>query len=1096
TMPEEDNFVVNTIEFAMKPADKTKKSKKDLVLLPHKRFSLVPAKRPNQIQYGEGIDGFMAVGNLRSFVPFFRTNKRLNVIKRYAHMKSVMKTVLETHHTDESLKKIFLAREEIVEGKYGAFSRVYKGFESLIRANVSLDTKQRNKPRKDYVRLAVTMHHYKDTKTELGHEKFTKAWMIEILSNWFIACYELFSQAPQISGPGEEDVVYHRTREFIRFYNDHVLPFYSAHKEKSTEYGDFRLARYGATGEKLGIKINGHPIKVVPREGTNTINDVTVNGEVISLGGNPKMKDYSKPWEFGYAVGMGILTSFFGSDMMETFFVQNTLKLEMTLLTKYKTNTGDGIPIYPAKYLDPVLHFMLELYWAVDNYKFGSYGDGTKWTEVQSKPPKPALAALVNELLKHKLVGPESQITKPPEIFPSGATVAANDGETLVSIPSCPELLVKSFASKRFVSNRQRLLLSQRMPTIMEGKPDGTVLSYVDKDAQDDDDPYMNVSILAELYETEFHTEQLPEEIQKEFNALVAKAYTTMRKNPSPENAGKLIKRCRKYLERDSETQEDLQILDADIGRLERWIASIVHPIDAPPESIDAPPKPIDFPPESIDAPPDNDREENLEDKTEYEQLHTPVSLGSRFASVRRESRRWRDALSKSQDGQQLPISRSVTATKIEEDEEEAVVVQFSIRDLQSTDAPNEGFGQITDDLVDGEPTLRALVSGYKYFIKELEGSSLQEFLVAGLDEVAKHLVRQQRRADGMSYQEAYRSKISPKSPEFLKQKSLIDEVPLPKTAKQMALAGCLLSMENFLLCKGAGKGALAHVFESIPLDASGRPDTSLKLALRTEIVRLLQFPNIFPTLIDGSLDHPGIAKPLGHFPITAHIDKTNLKANLKSTKTFAVFASLYELGTHTMWDAGFDLQDELRSAKLSLKQELESAKNDSSKQELKSAHLRNVVEKLHWVWKTGEHMFDTVDFMNREKGKLHRDLKPNNIISVDRADIPVTMRAPEKHKAIDFGMAKAKPKHFGFLSYQKGTEEFMPLTRGNRCLNHDVWSMMVCMFWLLLNDLIETAITVDYVEDFAELDVDSEEHASATQVAKVEYFNKLQEKW
>ncbi|KAL3901909.1 MAG: hypothetical protein SGARI_005996, partial [Bacillariaceae sp.] len=303
----------------------------------------------------------------------------------------------------------------------------------------------------------------------------------------------------------------------------------------------------------------------------------------------------------------------------------------------------------------------------------------------------------------------------------------------------------------------------------MEAKPDETVLSYVDKDAQDDDDdPYMNVSILAELYETEFNTEQLPEEIQKEFNGLVAKAYTTMRENPSPENAGKLINRCHKFLDRESEAQEDLQVLDADIRRLERWIASLVYPV----ESIDAAP-----------TGPDVDSEdEKEEDEILYEPVEKPDSLSDRFESVRRGSQRLHAAMKDNKNTWRVSGSATILAPK--------KVFDITKSDLQrpADDAVNAG--------------------GYKHFINRLEeGTQMRTFLEAGLNSIAEDLVKKQRRANGN-----FDDEVSHESEEFLAQMELINAVPLPSTVKQMALAGCLLSMDNFLLCKGKGKGAFAHV--------------------------------------------------------------------------------------------------------------------------------------------------------------------------------------------------------------------------------------------------------------------------------------------
>ena len=82
----------------------------------------------------------------------------------------------------------------------------------------------------------------------------------------------------------------------------------------------------------------------------------------------------------------------------------------------------------------------------------------------------------------------------------------------------------------------------------------------------------------------------------------------------------------------------------------------------------------------------------------------------------------------------------------------------------------------------------------------------------------------------------------------------------------------------------------------------------SLQLVVRKFASIVVQ--KAIPALTVGLPDHPGIAKTFGHFPIAGFVDQ----GQPRSPRSFGVFGSLHELGSHTMWDAGWAMHKELSS--------------------------------------------------------------------------------------------------------------------------------------------------------------------------------------
>jgi len=94
------------------------------------------------------------------------------------------------------------------------------------------------------------------------------------------------------------------------------------------------------------------------------------------------------------------------------------------------------------------------------------------------------------------------------------------------------------------------------------------------------------------------------------------------------------------------------------------------------------------------------------------------------------------------------------------------------------------------------------------------------------------------------------------------------------------------------------------------------------------------------------------------------------------------------------------------------------------------------------------QHTLSAVAYCH-QKGVVHKDLKPENIMLLTPADTP----APDIHVVVvDFGLAEMFPSHAARSKVVSGTPDFMApeVWNGNSGLSCDVWSCGVVLFFLL----------------------------------------------
>ncbi|KAL3920816.1 MAG: hypothetical protein SGILL_003068, partial [Bacillariaceae sp.] len=328
---------------------------------------------------------------------------------------------------------------------------------------------------------------------------------------------------------------------------------------------------------------------------------------------------------------------------------------------------------------------------------------------------------------------------------------------------------------------------------------------------------------------------------------------------------------------------------------------------------------------------------------------------------------------------------------------------------LSKPDAPNDGFGNVERGSISIQPTSYAFISSVKYFIENGNPVVRQNY-EQGLIQVKINLTRKFAYG-GKQNVEITEQTIPKQVHEF------VDSIPMPSTPQQKALAGCFLTMNDIELEKVLGEGGEGLVMLGI---VRGHPQ--LAFAAKFQVLNAKSLARLQDPLVDGcSVKHPAIAEVLAYFPVEEFSKENEL-----------MVAILSELGDHMLADDVEKVHHERATAQ---------EKNDT----------RKLNALLKFVLKAFQHIFSGVAALN-ENNIIHRDIKLSNIISCDGSKLNSIVELNVLSiKIIDLGMSKFVPEEASDLSKRCGTVDFMPPTPGNRCFNHDVWSLMMTLYHALM---------------------------------------------
>jgi hypothetical protein len=204
--------------------------------------------------------------------------------------------------------------------------------------------------------------------------------------------------------------------------------------------------------------------------------------------------------------------------------------------------------------------------------------------------------------------------------------------------------------------------------------------------------------------------------------------------------------------------------------------------------------------------------------------------------------------------------------------------------------------------------------------------------------------------------------------------KDWIEEVPLPRTAQQMALTGNLFRLCNFKFLKPLGSGTFSLVMMSEIVRENDKQSEEKRTAENLVAAKLefVSLKNVQQSLVDPLVQgtrvtHDGIAEILAIFPVHVNFHQPEGKSENNSAgdwndedleKSWVLFVTIMECGKSTL-DDGFDI----------FFWKLDRARDQTARLNLLK-EARSTVQRLL-----------TIACALEEKAILHRDIKPTNVI-------------------------------------------------------------------------------------------------------------------
>jgi serine/threonine protein kinase len=937
---------------------------------------------------------------------------------RYRQLYNSTKSFLESRFTAASLKTVFQARNEILEGKYGVFSEGYIQFQKHLLNPALKVFQDANDVRK---KLLVVTHHY--TSEDLDHRDFTKKFMVEIMTGWVIFCIEWIGQGPKA-------VVYSRTRGFIDFFGDHIMFHYRPDNNEFIHYGKKIHLKYLDWKQLLDKRM--YPGVAITK---------TLQREVPNFDGALTVEKLAKYFDFRYQIGCAYLRLLFlGSDVMESYFVQKNLELELTLVTTYEFEDRSGfVPTFVDKYLDPALHNVLRRYFLLSEANYGQRDHNGIWVRTPRKS-RSAISAAVRKLADHGLIGRHATVSLSTRHddgnIPSFPTSSPNGHRSQASIQTVyidnrknAHAEVSARLKVRVQSLRQSLATAENLVPKTNGAFE---ISNVPANPTDFSfhESYMNVCMAAYVLTELFVKINVPAGCKEEALEFPGKLYNIHIQTFSIGNAISALGICRTF-SNDARIQEEWKSdkelaginINLDIKALEDYLA---WQRSQPTSSVDDDGSHRSSSPARIweDA---ESVQELLVENVDIDAVDRPLSpscIESRFSATRRDKQF--TSVRKMRQG-----NGPLTLVEFKKTQTCTRVTGLNIQrfpglgkkgieiNTPDGDDDNRGFGSLYDDLIGVQPKLRALISGFKYWQEHAGDEDMKIMARQAINQIAK---------------EIHRSKLLDKDVQIEDEDvhetiwGQINAIPLPETLEQKALAGCLLSMDNFRLISGLGKGSFGHAFVACMVDEMGDPDLSLIVCIRFEVLTTAMLDTFRAPITDVCAKrHDGIAEVFAYFPVQA-----SYAGKLHSPDTFMILATAQKCGDHTLDRDVCEIHEELSRCN----------EDDPNKPSL-----------LLWIIGLGLHLSETVAFMHQGKPKVsHRDIKPQNIICCDGDVKPIVERDPRKCQLIDWGLATVlESRPLSDFTCGAGTDACLPPTVGFRCHNHDVWSVNQTMLYVLL---------------------------------------------
>ncbi|KAL3915628.1 MAG: hypothetical protein SGILL_005559 [Bacillariaceae sp.] len=911
--------------------------------------------------------------------------------------------------TRNNIKARLLERQQLLVGtKYGAFSTVYQDLHLDVFGNQGgrLQKSTFDQARgstKYWTPFVAIFHHY--TAEELKQKGLSNPKFKQLLyAKWLVLCKEMVSQGPSLP------VIMERTKGFLEFLEDHVLVNKSVMKLNVQGYGT--LQDYKVFLDYDGI--------VLP-------DDVKVPKGIGGSHQAGKIDEYAQDgFKFRHCITNAVMTKFLGTTLMEAYFDRKFLQMQYTALrgkTAEEEQCGnEEYPLYPTEYVvQGGFRRMILNHWdcrgdlqmnsltgeieresrsAMDSYFYQLLCTGTASspsavaaaaTSEQAVPRAPTNTKSVARLSIASTTAPKAPMPRPKnpkKIAPStrarDAGVSGMDGLYADALDSC-KLLASAFADvtteyRQDCDSRESAFSDLMLPLAKISSENARRLVVLGQ-------MFASNAAVREEYGDDLAF------FEAQFQQLELLASRGRIKSLTG-NAAQVSSPSNKSLA--SQTRATAQTASPSNNSLQSQAFAVVQPSSPSNKSVQT---------QALMA----------------ARLFSPSN--SSFTEKRRAAL---FSVSRSTNDRNSVRTKLLNGRKdlealksLHQRADERPPAPIEIKELVWPEAGHEKFGNIRLKLTSLHPTTYAFISGLKYRMQPHIGTETDRAFVGKCLRAVKRDLHRQHFCRGNKQAVIRDRDVNERIHAF------IDEIELPKTPEQMALAGCLLDMSYFRNQKVLGMGGEGIVFQGYAGDPNRRVAIKNEVMDPDGVARFQQ-----PVVEGGKPDHPGVADYIAYFIVEA----------LSEDK--ATTALVQECGDHTLYDDIYRLHRERYEAQT-------------------HSNYDKLNELLEWVWEVFVHLFGAVSAMNAIH-VIHRDIKATNIVSFDGRDfdsISIVQQTIHLIKIIDFGMAKIVPEKSTDLTTGCGTYAFKPPTLGNVALNHDVWSMMQTLYHFLVGDYADYTV-------------------------------------